>query len=530
MSDSMRYRKKASATASAKKPEASIGSVFGMNLSDVPLEDARHTSHPRGRRHGRVPPQPVRKIYAHPPQVQYIITGGQGHPEVPMMVPVTASVTAPVTSQVTSQVTAPVMVPVVSQVPSHVMHTAVTQFAGQSDMNQDDMTKIRRLQDDLQQRAQLYVEQTKAQREAFMEFLKKYSTEIASGTIVVSALFFYFYSVFNRIPRFLSKMSVYNMGGLKPIQQNSQYILDKYRLCDFYVASAYRSYLPCTNYFDYSSDDAVKECILYGARYVHLDVFPSSFDQDAVPVCCAGEEVGNWHFTTKTNLDTICNTIKTVAFSNLVQNNTDPFFIHITFKCWGSTSILNQSAVILKNHFDSRLLDPKYGYNGQYSGANLPLTYIGELLEKVIIICDAKDNNDIVYSRMNELSNFNPNMTGTCRYMTYEQVRNTYDMKELREYNKKQITIVKPSYTARDKMNYNFYTPYYLGCQFLSMNYTNPDAFMQNYAKRFGEYSFVLKPKKLQYEPVLIEAPQAQNPALSSEPIQYTTMMGQGIS
>jgi hypothetical protein len=504
MSDSTRYRRKGVSRQCTKKPEVSIGSVFGMNLNDVPIEDPKPATRVR-RPASQCPP---RKIYR--PVIQF---AGSGIPyEVVAATPEAITSSSQLGGQVTGQVAGQLAGQVVEQI------------------NQEDMAKIRRLQDDLQKRAQLYVEQTKAQREAFMEFLKKYSSEIITGTVVLGSLFFYFYSVFNRIPRYLSKMSVYDMGGLKAIQQNSQYILDKYRLCDFYVASAFRSYLPCTNYFDYSSEDAVKECILYGARYVHLDVFPSSFDSDSIPVCSAGEEVGNWHYTTKTKFDTICNTIKTVAFSNLVKNNTDPFFIHLTFKCWGNTSTLNQSAVILRDHFDSRLLDPKFGYNGQYSGANLPLTYIGELLEKVIIICDSADNNDIVYSRMNELSNFNPNMNGTCRYMTYEQVRNTYDMKELREYNKKQITIVRPSYTARDKMNYNFYTPYYLGCQFLSMNYTNPDAFMQNYVRRFSEYSFILKPKKLQYEPVLIETPIPQNPALSSEPMRITTAAGELIT
>jgi hypothetical protein len=521
----MRYRKKGIPRQSARKQETSIASVFGMNLNDVPLDD--HTD--------RTKPRPMRRPIRPSRQVQYV-HGGYTQPSTQVFVPVTVPTMTPVQNFPVQVQGFPTEFPTpVQAFPNQVQGfpTEVRVIQGGANgipSNQDDMAKIRKLQDDLQARAQLYVEETKAQREALMEFLKKYSTEIASGVVVFSALFFYFYSVFRRIPRYLSKMSIYNVGGLKSIQQNSQYILDKYRLCDFYVASAFRAYLPCTNYFDYASEDAVKECIIYGARYVHLDVFPSSFDADAVPVCCAGEEVGNWHYTTKVKFDVMCDTIKTVAFSNLVQNNTDPFFIHITFKCWGNTSILNKCAVILRENFESRLLDPKFGYNGQYSGANLPLTYIGELLEKVIIICDSADNDNIVYSKMNELSNFNPNMGGTCRYMTYEQVRNTYDMKELREYNKKQVTIVRPSYTAREKMNYNFYTPYYLGCQFLSMNYTNPDAFMQNYVKRFGEYSFVLKPKKLQYEPVLIAPPLPQNPALSSEPIQYTTMMGGGIS
>ena len=44
---------------------------------------------------------------------------------------------------------------------------------------------------------------------------------------------------------------------------------------------------------------------------------------------------------------------------------------------------------------------------------------------------------------------------------------------------------VIPEYSTRIKDNYNFFTAYALGCQFMCMNYSQPTVFMQTYIGKF---------------------------------------------
>ena len=78
-------------------------------------------------------------------------------------------------------------------------------------------------------------------------------------------------------------------------------------------------------------------------------------------------------------------------------------------------------------------------------------------------------------------------------------------------------------HTEREKENFNFYTPYYLRCQFICMNYTEPTDFMRAYVKKFGKCSLILKPYKLRYKPILIKAPLKQSKKVSFAPKKVTT-------
>ena len=40
-------------------------------------------------------------------------------------------------------------------------------------------------------------------------------------------------------------------NNTNPLQYNHKVMNSDFKLCDFYIASSYKSYLPCTNYYDY---------------------------------------------------------------------------------------------------------------------------------------------------------------------------------------------------------------------------------------------------------------------------------------
>ena len=75
------------------------------------------------------------------------------------------------------------------------------------------------------------------------------------GTLIISL---YFIFIFRRIPRYLSRLKVFKpLLNQRPLESFSFIKTKNYRLCDFYIASSYKSYLPCTNYYDYSSTCAI---------------------------------------------------------------------------------------------------------------------------------------------------------------------------------------------------------------------------------------------------------------------------------
>jgi hypothetical protein len=390
---------------------------------------------------------------------------------------------------------------------------------------ESDIEKLKLIQNKIQTTATNFLSKHNSEKQLFINFILNYKNIIIITVLFIFVLYIIYNSLYSvRINRMINNMALY-VKTQRNITHNEEVLSGNFRLCDFYIASAYKCYLPQTNWFDYSSTEAIRQCILYGARYLHLDVFPSSFVSGADPIICNGLEDGNWHWTTKINFEDACKTIAETAFNNqLLANNTDPLFIHLSFKCWGNIETIDKCVSIIKKYFEQLLLSSEYSFNGKYTKSNLALTPIKQLYSKVIIITDSKDNNDIIVSKMHELSNLNPDMTGNCAMMTYEAARDIYNKDELKSDNKRRMTIVYPNFHSRSKQNFNFYTPYYDGCQFLAMNYSEPDQFMRNYInKRFNDYSLLLKPKKLRYKPDLISPPTPQNPEVSFAPRTLTT-------
>lgn len=356
-------------------------------------------------------------------------------------------------------------------------------------------------------------------REFLINFAKKNYKQIILVTFATFVILFYFLVIFRRVPRFLNRMDAYKMN-IQPLQYNKQVMDGDFRLCDFYVASSYKSYLPCTNYYDYACLESIEKVLLYGARYIDLDVFNNDFNPCTEPVVCNGNEIGNWHYTTSIPFIDVCEKISKTAFSPAyVKNSSDPLFININFKTWGNKLTINKCAEIIKKNFLHKLLSNKFAYQGRFTSTNLATTPIKELLNKVVIITSG----NITNTDMDELSNLHPEKNSNFRDLTNTNVKDSYDLKEIKEYNKKNITRVVPDFNSRVKENYNYFTSYAVGCQFMCMNYTEPTSFMKSYMSRFSECSFRLKPYKLRYRPTYIAPPLKQTKKVSFAPKRKTT-------
>lgn len=359
-------------------------------------------------------------------------------------------------------------------------------------------------------------------KEKLLYFFKTYPLVILSVIFIVIFVYVYFKFFFNRINRFMNRMSEYKVDLLpfteiKGVGDRTK----NYKLCDFYVASSYKSYLPCTNYYDYASIQSITECIKYGARYIDLDIMCKDFSSCAEPVVCNGDEVGNWQYTNALDLNEVLTAITKTAFSaSSVKNPTDPLFINFNFKTWGNKITIDKAAKIIKKSLIHRLLSKKYSFQGRFANTNIALTSIRSFEGKIIII----STGDISDTKMDELTNMHSKVYN-FRDLTYSQLKETYDAQENMEFNKKNFTRVIPDFKNRWKDNFNYFTPYYLGCQFICMNYTEPTDFMKSYIKRFSKHSFILKPYKLRYHPVAVKQPLQQTKKVSFAPKKVTTPM-----
>ena len=357
-------------------------------------------------------------------------------------------------------------------------------------------------------------------------FMKKNWGKVMLTVIGVITAYIYFFYIYNRVNRYLGKMIAYkpylnqtSLIGCKKVMDGD------FKLCDFYICSSYKSYLPCTNYYDYSDIRAIIESLHYGARYIDLDIFNKSFNPCTEPVVCAGRERGNWHFTNRLTFDDCCRAIAKVGFSSAVNGNSDPLFINLNLFVDGNVSTVNKIADILNTHFGHKLLPRKYSKQGMnpdpQNAVNISTTPIKKLLNRVIILCD--NYKLIKGTKLNELVNICANNMGNLRHLTYNQTRESYDPQELKDFNKKYLTRVVPNFKKRTKENFNYNIPWYLGCQFICMNITKPDEYSISYMRRFKKCSYVLKPYKLRYHPVTIEPPKAQLPQVSFAPEKVST-------
>ena len=222
----------------------------------------------------------------------------------------------------------------------------------------------------------------------------------------------------------------------------------------------------------------------------------------------------------------------------------------------GNKATINKAATILQNYFSDqqRLLsiaNTEYAYQGRRSGSNgknIAKESIKNLFGKVIIICSGK----ILGTKMDELCNIytiDPSIPENKRHeydistKMYKNPETGADIKEhdflMKSLTRKQIlnysfneakaiknsnrgvtgtpslSMIIPSQTTRKKENYNCWIPFYYGCTFICMNYTEPTDFMKSYTERFKDCSLLLKPYRLRYQQKCIENANKQDSKVS---------------
>lgn len=275
---------------------------------------------------------------------------------------------------------------------------------------------------------------------------------------------------------------------------------------------------------------ALEYAIKQGYRCLDFEIY----SLNDVPIVAASTKMEDFHHTetfNHLNFTDVCTTINELAFTQ-APNKDDPLLINLRIKSKNKNANFTKSIIKCINQFGNRLLGPEYNY--EFGGHNLGKVPIKNFMGKVIIMVDI--SNPIVKTNCdNNIKDLNAN-SESCLHqyinigngspflhdLKYEMnVKNAPNMNELIEHNKKNMSIVfpDPPYTV----NLNFNVAKAFGCQFIGMMPLLKDANLKLYNKVFNQKgsAFALKPSELCYQPVVIETPKSQNPALSFATRKY---------
>lgn len=275
-----------------------------------------------------------------------------------------------------------------------------------------------------------------------------------------------------------------------------------HKLRDYYVKTAYNCC--CTGNFknDFVDLCALENCIKQGARCLDFEIY--SYNNKPV---IAASSVNNFDIKETYNYVLFADAMKRIGdlgFSDgFAPNAKDPLILHFRIMS-NHKDIYDKMAYDLNDHLAQYLLDNNHSYENH--GKNLGLMELKDLMGKIIIIVD-KSNPLFEDTKLDEFVNQSSNSI-FMRMLRYNHVKNTPDMQDLINFNKKNMTIVLPDLNDNDTnpsstviMNY--------GCQFIAMSFQNFDGNMEYYSLFFDKKNsaFVLKPERFRYEKKYIEKP-----------------------
>jgi hypothetical protein len=163
--------------------------------------------------------------------------------------------------------------------------------------------------------------------------------------------------------------------------------------------------------------------------------------------------------------------------------------------------------------YDSVMLGKEYSYEN--SGRNIGAIPLLSFKSKIILVVDKINNAFLENKEFLEYVNLTSNSIFMRAY-EYYNVKNSPDINELTEYNKKCMTIVLPD-KGINPSNPSGLLARAAGCQMVAMRYQMVDNFLMENALFFDRcgYAFCLKPEDLRYKIVTIPRPTPQNPAYS---------------
>ena len=289
-------------------------------------------------------------------------------------------------------------------------------------------------------------------------------------------------------------------------------------LNEYYVKTAYNACSGGSYKNDVVDICNLKAVLKQGVRGLDFEIY--SIDNQPVVATSTADNYYIKETYNSVDFSQVMTTIQNYAFSgSTAPNFTDPILIHLRFMS-NNQSMYSNLANIFKS-YDSLLLGKDYSY--ETAGHNLGGEPLLNFMNKVILIFDRTNTAFLENKDLMEYVNMTSNSIFMRAYSYYD-VKNNPDLDELREYNKRNMTIVFPD-SGSNPDNPNGVLSRDAGCQMVAMRYQTVDNYLLQSTLFFDNcsYAFCLKPQDLRYQPVTIADPATQDPALSYETRNVTT-------
>lgn len=281
-------------------------------------------------------------------------------------------------------------------------------------------------------------------------------------------------------------------------------------LFDYYIKTAYNACSGGSYKNDFVSVDVLKTVVKQGVRCLDFEVY--SVDNEPV---VATSTTDNYHVKETINsvkFGAVMETLRNYAFSGgTCPNPTDPLLIHLRCKSNNQAMYANL-AEIFKSNTDI-MLGPSYSYETE--GKNLGGVPLLSLQRKIVLIVDRTNTAFLENQDLLEYVNLTSNSIFMREYNFYN-IKNTPDVNELTDFNRRGMTLVVPERGANPS-NPAGIVARACGCQMVAMRYSLADNFLMENTLFFDRagYAFALKPEELRFQPVTVPTPTPQNPEYS---------------
>jgi len=281
-------------------------------------------------------------------------------------------------------------------------------------------------------------------------------------------------------------------------------------LFDYYIKTAYNSCSGGSYKNDYVDICVLKSIIKQGARCLDFEIY--NIDGNPVVSTSTGDSFYVKETLNHVKFADVMKTINDYAFSTgTCPNSNDPLLIHLRIKS-NNQPMYDNLAAIFKT-YSGLMLGKEFSFENY--GKNIAGRPLTSFMKKIILIVDKSNNAFLENKNFMEYVNLTSNSVFMRAY-PYYSVKNTPDINELQEFNKRCMTIVFPD-DGINPSNPSSVLCRETGCQMVAMRYQHVDNFLEENAAFFDEvgYAFALKPANLRYQEVTIPKPTPQNPAYS---------------
>ena len=281
----------------------------------------------------------------------------------------------------------------------------------------------------------------------------------------------------------------------------------QYSLRDYYIKTAYNCCSLGSFKNSFVSICMFKDLVRQGVRGFDFEVY--SIDDQ--PVISTSTEDDNFYVKETYNYVPFSQVMEIITNAAYSPNPRDPIIFHLRMM---STNIpMYENLAALFKRYDNFFLGPDYSFENGLK--NIGEVKIAELQGKIVVIVDKSNMTFMDCKSFYEYVNMTSNSV-FMRALRYYDVKNTPDMSELIQYNKKFMTIAMPDKGATPQ-NPNPIICREMGCQMIAMVYQNFDNYLAADSAFYDKNgtAFELKPERLRYIPVYIDDPAPQNPEYS---------------